>query len=117
MLFSLSWTVAHTLRSLPYRFGTSGFAATTGFGRLSDGFLGPAGRGPIAHALDVFFCIEAVAIVVAKSERKVTPLLPHPPSLGRDAELAGGFRDPVRGAPLLFHISKILGARLFRYRK
>jgi hypothetical protein len=115
VIFSVSWTVAHTLRSLPERFRTAGFAATD-FGRLSDGFLDPAGRGPVSHALYVIFCVVAVAIAVAKSERKVTPPLPHPQPLGRDTKLAGGFRDPVRGAPILIHISKILGTRLFRYR-
>jgi hypothetical protein len=80
-------------------------------------FLRPAGSGPVAHALQVFFCVVAVAIAVAKGGRKVTPLLPHPQPLGRDTELAGGFGDPVRGASVPFHISRILGARLFRYRK
>src|SRR5215203_1544498 len=95
-IFSLSWTVAHTLRLLSDRFGTAGFAATD-FGRLSSRFLGPAKCGPVAHALHVFFCIVAVAIAVAKGGRKVTPLLSHPQPLGRDAELSGCFRDPVGG--------------------
>jgi hypothetical protein len=99
----------------PRRFGTAGFAATD-FGRLSDEFLGPAGRGPVTHALYVILGVITVAIAVAKSERKVTVFLPHPQPLGRDAELPGRFRDSVRGAPVLFHISKILRARLFRYR-
>jgi hypothetical protein len=36
-----SWTVAHTLGSLPERFGTARFDATD-FGRPSDEFLGSA---------------------------------------------------------------------------
>jgi hypothetical protein len=68
----------------PYRFGTAVFAATD-FGRRSNRFLGPAGSGPVAHALNIFFCVVAVAIAVAKSERKVTAFLPHPQPLGRDA--------------------------------
>jgi hypothetical protein len=53
---------------------------------------------------------------MAKSGREVTSLLTHPQPLGRVTELAGCFRNSVRGAPVLFHIPKILGARLFRYR-
>src|SRR5687768_9887039 len=101
-------------RSLPVRFGTAGFS--TELGRLSGGLLGPAGRAPVTHALHVFFCVVAVSIAVAQGGSEVTSRLAFPQPLDGDTELASSLRDPVGGAPVLFHISKILGARLFRYR-
>jgi hypothetical protein len=83
---------------------------------LTNMFLRPAGSGPVAHALHIFFCVVAVAIAVAKCGRKITPLLPHPQPLGRDAELACGFRDPVRCVSMLIHAISIKNDTRLRYR-
>jgi len=111
---SLAWTVAHTLGSPPNRSGTAGFAAADS-GGLANIFLRPAGSGPVAHALQVFFRVVAVAIAVAKGTREEAPCLTFPQPLDRDTELAGGFRDPIRCASMLFHVISIVNNTIFWY--
>jgi hypothetical protein len=52
---------------------------------------------PVAHALYVLLGVVAVAVAVAESRREVTPPLPHPQPLGRDAQLTNRLGDPVGG--------------------
>ena len=84
--------------------------------RLSAGLTGRARRGPVAHPLHVFFCVVAVAVAVTQSWREETTLLPSPQPLDRVAELTGGFRDPVRCASMLFHVTSIINDTMLRYR-
>ena len=67
------------LASLHGRSETAAFAVTY-FGRPSGGFLAPAGGGPVAHALHVFFCVVSVAIAIPQCGRKkprASPFLSH----------------------------------------
>jgi len=94
----LSGTVAHTLWSLPGHFG---------FGKHSGRFPGLACRGPVAHAVDVFFCVVRMAIAVAQGRREEPshPALPQP--LDRDTELACRLGDPLRRASRHIHAISI----------
>jgi hypothetical protein len=78
-------------------------------------FLRPAGSGPVTHALQVFFCVVAMAIAVAKGKREEAPRLAFPQPLDRDTELAGGFGDLIRHASMLFHIISIVNDTILRY--
>jgi hypothetical protein len=90
-------------------------ASTTDLGRLAGGPPRPAGSGPVAHPLHVFFRVVAVAVAVAQGRRKETPRLALPQPFDRDTELAGGFRDPIRCASMLFHGISIINDTKLRY--
>ena len=55
----------------------------------------------------------ALSFLVSKSKRL---LFTPPQPLGRDTELAGGFRDPICCASILFHVISITNDTKLRYR-
>ena len=64
---------------------------------------------PLAHALNVFLGVVAMAIAVAGSGWEVAPPLPRSEPLDRDTQLASRLRDTVGGAPVLSHATTIVG--------